>query len=64
MQCYIECKISILLEFQAEGRFIKLGEVLINLADILNYHRNKQIVTYKIDKCYDRNAKLLISITL
>lgn len=64
MQCYKECKTSILFEFQAEGRFIKLGEVHINLADILNYHRNKQLVAYKIDRCYDRNAKILISVTL
>jgi len=53
-----------LLEFEAEGRFIKLGEALINLADILNLHRSRQLMTYKIEKCYDRNAKITVSITL
>lgn len=40
--------VTLVLEFDAEGRFIKLGEALINLADILNCNRQGLSFGYKV----------------
>lgn len=61
---YEDYKITILLEFNAEGRFIKMGETQINLADVLNNKRNGNILPYRLEKSYDRNAKLLVGVTM
>lgn len=61
---YEDHQISILLEFDADGRYIKMGESVINLAKIINTERNGEILGYKVDKCYDRNARILMGVTL
>lgn len=63
-QLYSEARATILLEFDAEGRFIKLGEASIDLGSILNSGRNGQLLTYRVEKCYDRNARLTVAVDL
>ena len=61
---YEDHQVSILLEFDADGRYIKMGESIINLAKIINSERNGEILGYKVDKCYDRNARILVGVSL
>lgn len=55
--------VTILLEFGAENRFIKMGEAHIDLAKLLNSNKNGETIAYKLEKCYDRNARLHLAIT-
>lgn len=55
---------TVLLEFGAEGRFIKMGEAHVDLADILNSGRNGEVLPYRVEKCYDRNARINLGVTL
>jgi hypothetical protein len=54
----------VLLEFGAEGRFIKMGEVQVNLADIINHCKIGQVLSYRVEKCYDRNARVTLAVTM
>jgi hypothetical protein len=41
-----------------------MGETCIDIGSIANTERNSEIVAYRIDKCFDRNARLLMNISL
>lgn len=60
---YAETRVTVLLEFGAEGRFIKMGEAQVNLADILNHGKSGEVLSYRLEKCYDRNACITLAVT-
>jgi len=39
-----------------------MGETSVDVADIINNNKIGQLSGYKLEKCYDRNAKVWISI--
>ena len=39
-----------------------MGETFVDVADIMNNNKNGQLQGYKLEKCYDRNAKVWISV--
>jgi hypothetical protein len=41
-----------------------MGETVIDLAEIVNSNRQGQLLSYKVDKCYDRNAKIWLSVEM
>lgn len=41
-----------------------MGEAFVDLADIMNSNKNGQLLSYRLEKCYDRNAKVWISINI
>jgi hypothetical protein len=61
---YEECGAIIILEFLTEDRFIKLGEVSIDLAEVHNHHQNGEVIQYPVQKCFDRNAKIGLAVFL
>lgn len=41
-----------------------MGEAHVDLADILNSGRNGEVLPYRVEKCYDRNARINLGVTL
>lgn len=41
-----------------------MGEAVVNLGDILNEGRSGEMLSYRVEKCYDRNARITLAITL
>lgn len=41
-----------------------MGEVHVSLSDILHLNKNGEVLPYRVEKCYDRNAKINLGVTL
>lgn len=40
-----------------------MGETHVDLAKLLNSNKNGETIAYKLEKCYDRNARLHLAVT-
>jgi hypothetical protein len=40
-----------------------MGEVHVNIAEILNQGKSGELISYRIEKCYDRNAQIILGVT-
>jgi len=41
-----------------------MGEAQVDLGDILNQGKNGEVLAYRVEKCYDRNARINLGVTL
>jgi hypothetical protein len=41
-----------------------MGEAQVNLSDILHHGKNGEVLPYRVEKCYDRNAKINLGVTI
>lgn len=50
------------MEIETQGTKIKIGEVIINMGEILNEKKYRIVNYYPLTKCYDKAAKLKLSV--
>lgn len=51
-----------MIEFETMGTYIKVGEVSVNLGEILNEKRYRVVNAYPLAKCYDKAAKVKLAV--
>lgn len=44
------------------GAYIKVGEVSVNLGEILNEKKYRVVNVYPLSKCYDKTAKIKLAV--
>lgn len=44
------------------GAYIKVGEVSVNLGEILNEKKYRVVDVYTLSKCYDKTAKIKLAV--
>ena len=44
------------------GVYIKVGEVSVNLGEILNEKKYRVVNVYPLSKCYDKTAKIKLAV--
>lgn len=50
------------MEIETQGTKIKIGEVVVNMGEILNEKKYRIVNYYPMTKCYDKAAKLKLSV--
>ena len=51
-----------MIEVDTQGTRMKMGEVSINLGGILNEKKYRIVSQYPLAKCYDKTAKVRLSV--
>lgn len=51
-----------MIEFETQGAYIKIGEVSINVGEILNDKKYRVVNVYPLSKCYDKSAKVKLAV--
>lgn len=51
-----------MIEFETMGAYIKVGEVSVNLGEILNEKKYRVVNAYPLGKCYDKLAKVKLAV--
>lgn len=51
-----------MIEFETMGAYIKVGEVSVNLGEILNEKKYRVVNAYPLGKCYDKSAKVKLAV--
>lgn len=52
----------VVIEFETMGAYIKVGEVSVNLGEILNEKKYRVVNVYPLSKCYDKTAKIKLAV--
>ena len=52
----------LLIEVETQGTRMKMGEVSVNLGGILNEKKYRIVSQYPLAKCYDKTAKVRLSV--
>lgn len=52
----------LVVEFETQGAYIKIGEVSINVGGILNEKKYRVVDVYPLAKCYDKSARVKLAV--
>lgn len=58
----IYCEVLLVIEFETQGTYIKVGEVNVNMGEILNEKKYRVVNVYPLTKCYDKSAKVKLAV--